>query len=318
MLARSVLSAEGLGLALLVAAAATAVLVGAVAARAARPGFGFLDAAAIAAVGLVALELARGEGDGDLTLLLPALVTFAAAVLVARLLRPALRGVERLARRRSLGLRLASLSLARNPGYAVVATSFLVVSFGLALFAESYRATLARGERDQAAHRVPLDYVVREDLRRLIPFRTRRRFERFRDPWRRRGAGAAADRRRCVGSGGREWDHAARDPARGAGAAHGWRDSDASASRSELARRIEVAVHTRRVAAVGAADGPARRRHRAATSGSSPRSRGSAAASSGFRSAGRSQPKRAAAGWRASCSSLRRVCRNGGRMPARR
>ena len=107
---------------------------------------------------LVVLEVTRGNGDGDLTLLLPALVTFAAAVLVARLLRPALRLVERLARGRSLGLRLASLSLARNPGYAIAATAFLVVSFGLALFAESYRATLARGERDQAAHRVPLDY----------------------------------------------------------------------------------------------------------------------------------------------------------------
>ena len=80
-------------------------------------------------------------------------------MLVARLLRPGLRLVERLARGRSLGLRLASLSLARNPGYAVAATAFLVVSFSLALFAESYRATLSRGERDQAAHRVPLDYA---------------------------------------------------------------------------------------------------------------------------------------------------------------
>ena len=111
--------------------------------------------------------------------LLPALVTFAAAVLVARLLRPTLRLIERLARGRSLGLRIASLSLARNPGYAVAATAFLVVSFGLALFAESYRATLARGERDQAAHQVPLDYVVREDLRRLIPVQDAAPISRF-------------------------------------------------------------------------------------------------------------------------------------------
>jgi hypothetical protein len=181
VLVRSVFSGEGLALALLVAAAATGVLVGAVAARSTRTGFGLVDAAAVAAVGLVALELARGDGDGDLTLLLPALVTFAAAVLVARLLRPALRGVERLARRRSLGLRLASLSLTRNPGYAVVATAFLVVSFGLALFAESYRATHVRGERDQATHRVPLDYVVHEDLRRLIPVQDAASLERFRE-----------------------------------------------------------------------------------------------------------------------------------------
>ena len=213
VLARSVFSGEGLGLALLVAAAATGVLVGAVAARAARPGFGLLDAAAVAAIALVALELARGDGDGDLTLLLPALVTFAAAVLVARLLRPALRVVERLARGRSLGLRLASLSLARNPGYAVVATAFLVVSFGLALFAESYRATLARGERDQAAHRVPLDYVVREDLRRLIPVQDAASLERFGElPGVEVVAGAPADRRRRPARG-RERDHAARRPA---------------------------------------------------------------------------------------------------------
>ena len=76
-------------------------------------------------------------------------------------------------------MRLASLSLARNPGYAVVATAFLVVSFGLALFAESYRATLARGERDQASHRVPLDYAVTEDLRRLIPVQDAASLERF-------------------------------------------------------------------------------------------------------------------------------------------
>ncbi|HSO01579.1 MAG TPA: hypothetical protein VLS46_03550, partial [Gaiellaceae bacterium] len=80
----------------------------------------------------------------------------------------------------ALGLRLASLSLARNPGYAVVATAFLVVSFGLALFAESYRSTLARGDRDQAAHRVPLYYVVREDLRRLIPVQDAASLDRFR------------------------------------------------------------------------------------------------------------------------------------------
>ena len=239
VLGRSVLSGEGLGLALLVAAAATAVLVGAVAARAARPGFGFLDAAAIAAVGLVVLELARGGGDSDLTLLLPALVTFAAAVLVARLLRPALRAVERLARGRSLGLRLASLSLARNPGYAVVATSFLVVSFGLALFAESYRATLARGERDQAAHRVPLDYVVREDLRRLIPVQDGASLERF------QALGVdVAPVLRLTGAVRRQEGESGITllgiPPAALPQLHGWRDSDSSAPRSDLAGRIEA------------------------------------------------------------------------------
>ena len=240
VLSRSVLSAEGLALALLVAAAATCVLVGAVAARAARPGFGLLEAAALAAIGLVALELARGSGDGDLTLLLPALVTFAAAVLVARLLRPALRAVERLARGRSLGLRLASLALARNPGYAVVATAFLVVSFGLALFAESYRATLVRGERDQAAHRVPLDYVVHEDLRRLIPIQDAASFPRFEElP----GVEVSPVLRLTGGIGRLEGESGITllgiQPAALA-QLNGWRDSDADAPRSELARRIDV------------------------------------------------------------------------------
>ena len=98
-LRRSVLSASGLGLALLVAVGATAVLALAVTARGQTARFGLLDAAAVAAAGLVALELWRGESD-ELALLLPALVTFAAAVLAARLFRPAARGVERLARGR--------------------------------------------------------------------------------------------------------------------------------------------------------------------------------------------------------------------------
>jgi hypothetical protein len=242
VLARSVLSGEGLALALAVAAAATAVLVGAVTARAVRTRFGLLDAAALAAAALVLLEVVRGDGDGDLPLLLPALVTFAAAVLVARLLRPSLRLVERLARGRSLGLRIASLTLARNPGYAIAATAFLVVSFGLALFAESYRSTLARGERDQAAHRVPLDYLVREDLRRLIPVQDAAPLARFRAlP----GVEVAPVLRLTGGVGRLEGESGITllgiNPAE-LEHLNGWRDSEARASPPELATRIEAAA----------------------------------------------------------------------------
>ena len=240
VLLRSILSGGGLALAVAVAAAATAVLVGVVAARASRRRFGFLDAAAVAAAALVVLEVARGDGEGDLPLLLPALVTFAVAVLTARLLRPTLRLVERLARGRSLGLRIASLSLARNPGYAIAATAFLVVSFGLALFAESYRSTLDRGERDQAAHRVPLDYVVREDLRRLIPVQDAARSH--------ASPGCPASRRRrCCVSPAASGGSRARPGSRSsesipASSAHlnGWRDSEVPESRQELASRIEA------------------------------------------------------------------------------
>jgi hypothetical protein len=188
----------------------------------------------------VLLELWRGDDEGDLVLLLPALVTFAAAVLVGRALRPALRLAERLSRGRSLGLRLASLSLARNPGYAVVATAFLVVSFGLALFAESYRATLARGERDQAAHRVPLDYVVREDLRRLIPVQDAASFDRFGE------LGVEVDPvLRVTGSVARLEGESGITllglPPATLPELHGWRDSDAPASRQQLMRMIDAA-----------------------------------------------------------------------------
>ena len=44
-----------------------------------------------------------------------------------------------------------------------VAAAFLVVSLGLALFAETYRSTLVRGQADQAAFAFPADYVLREN-----------------------------------------------------------------------------------------------------------------------------------------------------------
>jgi hypothetical protein len=242
VLERSVLSFEGLGLALLVAAAAAGVLVATVASRPptfGRTRFSLLDGAAVVAIALVALELGRGDGQGDLVLLAPALVTFAAAVLVTRILRPALRALERVTRGRSLGFRLASLSLARNPGYAVVATAFLVVSFGLALFAESYRATLARSERDQAAHRVPLDYALREDLRRLIPVQDAASLARFRTL----GVDIAPVLR-LTGAVSRFEGESGITllgiPPSSLPQLHGWRDGDASASRSDLVRRLEV------------------------------------------------------------------------------
>ncbi len=48
-----------------------------------------------------------------------------------------------------------AVSLGRGPGAAAVTVAFLVLAFALALLAEGYRATLARGEADQAAFRGP-------------------------------------------------------------------------------------------------------------------------------------------------------------------
>ena len=185
LLRHSVLSGRGIALALLLAAAATLVLAAALTVRpvavrglAVSP----LDVAAIAAVVVVAVALARGAADtGDLLasngtgivlLLLPSLVGFAAAVGAARLLPAGLRLLERAVPRDALAFRLAALGLARRPGYAAVAVGFVVVSIGLALFAETYRSTLVRGQQDQAAYAIPADDVVREDLSQLVPVRS--------------------------------------------------------------------------------------------------------------------------------------------------
>jgi FtsX-like permease family protein len=136
--------------------------------------FTALDAAALGALLAIVLALARGDADarslaegggtGTFLLLLPGLVAFVVAVAAARLLVPGLRLLERAARGRRTDVRLAALSLARSPGRAAVAVTFLVASLGLGLFALVYRSTLDEGIAEQAAYAVPRDFTVREDL----------------------------------------------------------------------------------------------------------------------------------------------------------
>jgi len=165
----------GLALGLGLAGAAALILFGAVRSgrvRSGRSGLRPVDLLALGALAVVIVGVARGNaesegvasagGTGLFLLLLPGLVAFIAAVALVRVLEPGLRLGERLVRRRSVPARLAFLSLARNPGHAGVAAAFLVVSLGLALFAETYRSTLVRGQADQAAFALPADYVLRE------------------------------------------------------------------------------------------------------------------------------------------------------------
>jgi len=144
-----------------------------------RLAFTPLDAAAIGALAVVAVgwargsidaqQLAGGGGTSTFLLLVPALVVFAVSVLAARLLAPALRALGRAGRRGPISLRLAAASLARNPGHAAIAATFLVASLGLALFAAAYRSTLVRGQKDEAAYAVPASYVLTEDFAQLVP-----------------------------------------------------------------------------------------------------------------------------------------------------
>jgi hypothetical protein len=177
-----VTSGGGFVLALAIALAAAAAVL--LSLRTSGVRFGALtvtpvDAAAAGALVAVAVALARGavdsgalareRGTGVILLVLPALIAFVAAVVVGRLLAPSLALLERHGRGAPASLRLAALSVARNPGRAVVAAAFVVVSLGLALFAETYHATLVRGQHDHAAFAVPADDIVSENLLTLVP-----------------------------------------------------------------------------------------------------------------------------------------------------
>ena len=258
LLVHSVLAPSGLATAALVVLAAALVVLGTVRARPLEVvglGLSALDVTALAAVGAVVLALTRGEADpseltsgrgtGVFLLLLPGLITFAAAVVCARVLGPALRLLERRGRGR-LAVRLAVLSLARRPGYAAVAAAFLVVSLGLALFAETYRATLERGERDEAAFAVPLDFTLKEDLGVLTPVRD------VATPSRLHGLGSdvrparvlrlTGNVTRAVGIGGVD---VLGLPPRILPALDGWRSDFASEPPRSLARRITPSGTTR-------------------------------------------------------------------------
>jgi FtsX-like permease family len=201
-----------------------------------------LDVAALGAIAVVLVGWARGSigasqlggggGTSAFLLLVPALVVFAGAVIAARLLAPALRAVGRAGRRGPIALRLAAASLARNPGHAAIAATFLVASLGLALFAVAYRATLIRGQHDEAAYAVPASFVLSEDLLQLVPVQHAAPQSAYPAPpvpvVRLSGNVPAGGSFSFLGI-----------PARSLGQVGGWRTDFASQPRSVLASRLE-------------------------------------------------------------------------------
>jgi hypothetical protein len=133
-----------------------------------------VDVAAAAVLAAIVAAFLFGETDaeslsrqgevGAPLLLLPVLVALAGALLAARAFPALLRLAERPAAAAGVSLRLALLSLVRNPGVAAVAVACLTVTVGMAVFALTYRATLAANQRDAAAYAAPLDYVVQRDV----------------------------------------------------------------------------------------------------------------------------------------------------------
>jgi hypothetical protein len=141
-----------------------------------------IDVADIAALGAVATlaagfaqgaldpaRLADEQGSQALLVVAPALVALVAAVVAARLVRPGLRALERLARKGSPVLRLSALTVVRRPGEAAVLGAFLSVVLGLAVFLTVYRSTLDRSRRDELAYAAPTQFRVAENLSSLVP-----------------------------------------------------------------------------------------------------------------------------------------------------
>ncbi|TMK76558.1 MAG: FtsX-like permease family protein [Actinobacteria bacterium] len=181
VVAHSVAAPGALALAAALAAGAAIVVLVSLRARLIAFGGLSLSAADVAVVGALlaaALALSRGATDvGTLAsgggtnaflLLLPSLIVFAGAVLAARIAAPALRLLERAGRDGPLSFRLAALSLARRTGPPLLAVVFLVISISVALFAATYRETLVRNDGERAAFAVPADFVLSEDLQRLV------------------------------------------------------------------------------------------------------------------------------------------------------
>jgi hypothetical protein len=250
VLAHSAVAGSGLAAAAGLALAAALVLIVVLSVPPVSLGgtsFTALDAAALGALLAIVLALARGDADarslgqgggtGTLLLLLPGLVTFVVAVAAARLLVPGLRLLERAARGGRLHVRLAALSLARSPGRAAVAVTFLVASLGLGLFAVVYRSTLDEGISEQAAYAVPRDFTVKEDLSPtglVAPLEAAPLSD-----YRALGADATPVIRRTASAGDEGQLTVLGVPASAISSLDGWRGRFSPLSRGELVGRIE-------------------------------------------------------------------------------
>jgi hypothetical protein len=117
-------------------------------------------AVAVAAVALV-LSLALGSGANDsVSVLLAPLCCLTAGLVIFRAVTLLLPVAERSVRRGPVLARLSLVGLARAPGPPALAIAFVAVATGLGGFALGYRATLLRGDADEAADSVPLDAIV--------------------------------------------------------------------------------------------------------------------------------------------------------------
>ncbi len=128
-------------------------------------------AAAVAITGAVLLgwPLLTGTtgvgavGDaGPILVLLPAFLAFLVALALAASARPLARAVARRSAGRPLAIRLALLSIAREPSRPAATMTLLAFSVGAIVFASGWTSSLDQGIRDGAAYRAGLDLRVTE------------------------------------------------------------------------------------------------------------------------------------------------------------
>jgi hypothetical protein len=103
--------------------------------------------------------LAR-DATSPVSVLLPGAIGLAVILGSLALLPPLLRGLARVSRRAPVGVRLAAISVAREPLRPAAVMTLLAFSVGAVVFAQSYSATLRQGATDQAAFNVGLDVKV--------------------------------------------------------------------------------------------------------------------------------------------------------------
>jgi hypothetical protein len=245
VVAHSIFTLRALWIGLLLAAVTVAAMLAAL--RVDAVSFGGLritvaDVAALGALAAILLALARGKADatalqggsgtGVYLLLLPGLVLFVLAVAAARLLAPALRLLELVARRATPRVRVALLSLARAPGEVSLTVVFFVLSIGIAVFAIAYRATLVQGEHEQARYAVPAPYVLSEDLGKLVTI------QQASLPARYRSTPVLRDSGFVTGNHGRDFTLLAL-PAHALSAIDGWRSDFSTRSPTQLGRLLQ-------------------------------------------------------------------------------
>lgn len=103
-----------------------------------------------------------GEPVGPLVVLLPASIAFLVALVVAVALPPIIRGAARRSAGSPLAVRLALLSIAREPSRPAATITLLAFSLGAIVFSIGWSASLDEGIRDGAAYRSGLDLRVTE------------------------------------------------------------------------------------------------------------------------------------------------------------